>query len=119
MNNQTIAAVHEMRLCEEPFKQIKSGSKIYELRLYDEKRQKINPGDKIVFSLINEPSEKMTASVIELLKFRNFTELYNAVPKRDMGYADNEQADPSDMSVYYSASDISKYGVVAIKINLI
>ena len=36
--------------------------------------------------------------------------------KTDIGYKDDEVANPDDMLSYYSIEDIRKYGVVAIEI---
>lgn len=119
MTNKQTRSIHEMRLQKKPFEQIRSGGKIYELRLYDEKRQKISPGDIIVFSLSDDPSKQLSVAVADLLLYKDFAELYENIPKTDLGYMAEEQADPADMSVYYSAEDIKKYGVVAIKIRLI
>lgn len=108
--------LHQMRLHPEPFEKIKNGSKIIEMRLNDEKRQKIEIGDKIEFEN-RANGEKISAIVIALYHFATFKDLYNSLNKRDLGYADDENADPNDMAQYYSEEDIQKYGVVGIEIH--
>ena len=106
---------HKMKLNEEPFEKIKNGSKTIELRLYDEKRRKIKVGDMIRFV---SKTEKLTATVKALHVFKNFEELYAALPLVKCGYAPNElvTASPDDMLEYYSKVQIENYGVVGIEI---
>lgn len=105
-----------MRLHPEPFEKIKNGTKIIEMRLFDEKRQKIQIGDKIEFEN-RANGDKVSAIVMALYRFSSFEELYRALNKRDLGYADDEEAKPEDMSRYYSEDDIRNYGVVGIEIH--
>ena len=42
--------IHNMKLNEKPFNNIKNGTKTVEYRLFDEKRKLLNVGDNIVFS---------------------------------------------------------------------
>ena len=107
-----------MKLNEEPFEKIKNGSKTIELRLYDEKRRKIKVGDMIRFV---SKTEKLTATVKALHVFKNFEELYAALPLVKCGYSANEiaTASPNDMLEYYTKEQIEKYGVVGIEIEVI
>lgn len=105
-----------MRLHPEPFEKIKNGTKIIEMRLFDEKRQKIQIGDKIEFEN-RANGDKVTAIVMALYRFSSFEELYRALNKRDLGYEDDEEAKPEDMSQYYSEDDIRQFGVVGIEIH--
>ena len=106
---------HEMRLHNNPFNKIKSGSKTIEMRLYDEKRRLINIGDIIEFTnRVND--EKLNAKVANLYTFNNFDELYKNFNKVCLGYEENEVATPDDMNIYYSKDEQDKYGVVAIEI---
>ena len=110
--------MHEMRLHNEPFELIKSGTKTIEMRLYDEKRQLIKIGDIIEFTnRLNE--EKLKTEVIALHKFNNFSELYNFFDKIKIGYKEDEVANPLDMEKYYSKEEQTKYGVVGIEIKKI
>ena len=109
--------MHEMRLHNSPFNLIKSGTKTIELRLNDEKRSLIKVGDKIEFTnRITE--EKIVVEVINLHKYDSFFELYKHFDKVSIGYAEDEEANPDDMSQYYSKEDILKYGVVGIEIEV-
>lgn len=109
---------HKMKLNEKPFEKIKNGSKIIELRLYDEKRRKIKVGDTICF---RSKKDKLTATVKALYIFKNFEELYAALPLDKCGYSADElpTASPDDMLEYYTKEQIEKYGVVGIEIEVI
>lgn len=108
---------HNMKLNDAPFKAIKNGSKTIELRLYDEKRRKIKIGDTVCFKA---KAGATTATVKALHVFKNFEELYAALPLDNCGYAPSElqAASPDDMLEYYSKEQIEKYGVVGIEIEI-
>ena len=108
---------HEMRLNNEPFNSIKSGSKTVEMRLYDEKRRLIKTRDIIEFTNI-VTEEKICVKVVQLHIFNNFNELYKNFDKVCLGYKEDEEASPDDMSKYYSKEEQKKYGVVGIEIKL-
>lgn len=110
--------IHCMKLKEEPFFAIKNGEKTIEMRLFDEKRQLIKVGDHIEFkNIVTE--EKIIAQVVELFKFENFEQLYNAFEKQELGYAKNQVASPNDMLSYYPQLQIEKCGVLGIKIKVV
>ncbi len=109
---------HNMRLWPNPFNSIKEGVKTIEMRLNDSKRQNIKVNDLIIFENI-ETSEKLEVVVQELKVFQTFADLYTNYDKLSLGYADNEEAIPSDMEQFYTKKDIAKYGVLAIKIKVI
>ena len=100
------------------FNLIKSGTKTIELRLNDLKRQKIKVGDLIEFTN-RITDEKMVVRVVDLIKFNSFSDLYKNFSKVSMGYREDEDANPSDMELYYSLEEQEKYGVLAIKIEKI
>lgn len=108
---------HNMNLNDRPFEMIKNGEKAIELRLYDEKRRKIKVGDSICFK---SKADKLTATVKALHIFRNFKELYVALPLDKCGYTADElaTASPDDMLEYYTKDQIEKYGVVGIEIEV-
>ena len=110
-----------MNLNPEPFGKIMCGLKTIELRLYDEKRSEIAVGDIIIFTNTKDSTQKLTSKVIKLHKFPNFEELYKKLPLLKCGYTDENvsTAKASDMNIYYSNEQISKYGVVGIEIELI
>ncbi len=107
----------KMHLREKPFYMIKSGQKDIEMRLYDEKRQKIKVGDTIEFSN-EETGQVVTTEVVNLHVCENFDKLYSEFNKTRLGYLENEEAKPEDMTQYYSVPEITKYGVVGIEIKL-
>ncbi|MBQ7740106.1 MAG: ASCH domain-containing protein [Eubacterium sp.] len=106
-----------MKLNDAPFEMIKNGTKSIELRLYDEKRRKINIGDTICFK---RKAGTIKAIVKALHIFRNFDELYAALPLDKCGYNADElaTASPNDMLEYYSKEQIEKYGVVGIEVEV-
>ncbi|MDE6834449.1 MAG: ASCH domain-containing protein [Ruminococcus sp.] len=104
-----------MQLREEPFRKIYSGTKTVELRLNDEKRKKVKTGDFIEFSLNDNPDKKILVEVIALYHFNSFAELFNAIPKKKMGYSPEEYANADDMNDYYSKEKQSQYGVLGIE----
>ncbi len=110
--------MHYMKLHNDPFNLIKSGTKTIELRLNDLKRQKIKVGDLIEFTN-RVTDEKIVVRVVDLIKFNSFSDLYKNFSKVSMGYREDEEANPSDMELYYSLEDQEKYGVLAIKIEKI
>ena len=110
--------IHYMKLHNDPFNLIKSGTKTIELRLNDLKRQKIKVDDLIEFTN-RITDEKMVVRVVDLIKFNNFSDLYKNISKVSMGYREDEDANPSDMELYYSLEEQEKYGVLAIKIEMI
>lgn len=110
--------LHKMKLKAEPFYKIKNSSKTIELRLNDEKRQLVKIGDFIEFTLIDDPSQKLTARVIALHHFDSFRELYAALPKEKMGYTENETPNPDHMDEYYPREKQKQYGVLGIELRL-
>lgn len=109
---------HSMKLRNDPYNSICYGNKDIEMRLYDEKRKLINIGDIITFTNI-DTIECLDVRVINLYRYKNFKELYEAFDKVRLGYKDDEIAKPSDMEEYYSVEEIDKYGVVGIEIKKI
>ena len=112
---------YQMKLRSQPFEKIRSGRKKYELRLYDEKRQRIKVGDEIEFSCADAEKEPFVVAVTGLHLFKNFEELYAALPLLQCGYTEEnvDKASPNDMNRYYSVEEQAKYGVVGIEIKLI
>ena len=108
---------HNMKLQPSPFEMIKSGKKTIELRLYDEKRQLIKPGDAIIFTNVST-GEELKKTVLRLHLFESFAELYNSLPLLKCGYTEGnvENADPTDIELYYSREEQAKCGVVGIEL---
>ena len=106
-----------MRLHPGPFEAIKSGEKIYEMRLNDEKRQQMKVGDTIEF-VSRADGTSFEAEIVELSYYKNFAEMYAALPLDKCGYKADEVANakPEDMEQYYEPAEIEKFGTVAIKL---
>lgn len=110
---------HYFKLKDAPFNSIASGQKTIEMRLYDDKRQTIKSGDYIYFVHADDYARTLKVRVENIFRFKTFDELYANLAPSALGYADGEVANPNDMSQYYSADDIQKYGVCGIQIKLI
>lgn len=108
---------HYMNLYPEPFILIKNKAKTVEMRLYDEKRKLLNVGDLIVF-VNTETKEELITEITNLRRFNSFDELYAKYKKTEIGYKEDEIANPKDMNQYYSEEAINKYGVLAIEMQL-
>lgn len=109
---------HYMRLNNEPFLLIKSGSKKIELRLNDEKRKLIKKNDIIEFTN-RDTLEVLCTEVIDLHYFKDFCELYKNFDLASLGYKNNEEGSFKDMEKYYSNEEQEKYGVVGIELRVI
>ena len=106
-----------MNLSHEPFMAISNGWKRVEMRLNDEKRKLLKLGDLIVFRE-KETGMELLTEVNELSAYKDFDDLYLHYSKTDIGYKQDETADPDDMLQYYSRKDIEKWGTLAIGIDL-
>lgn len=106
---------HEMKLNNDPFKNIKNGTKTIELRLNDEKRQLLKIKDLIEFTN-RETLEQMLVEIKNLYHYPSFEELYKHFDKVAMGYNEDEEANPKDMEEYYPKEEQEKYGVLGIEI---
>lgn len=107
-----------MKLNEKPFNLIKEGKKTIEMRLFDEKRKHITVGDTIEFTNIANPKEKLEVKVVGVHIYPTFKELYRDYRKEELGYSENEVADPKDMEKYYPLQDQEKFCVVGIEIKV-
>lgn len=112
--------IHKMHLVPHAFEMIRDGSKSYELRLYDEKRSQVQVGDTICFSSSENPKEKVSARVQQMVISKSFKELYKKIPLICCGYTkDNvDNARPEDMEVFYTPEQQKIWGVVAFRLEL-
>lgn len=113
---------HQMHLDHGPFVKIKTGAKTIELRLNDEKRRRIQVGDRILFDDRSDPLDSLMAEVVALHRFKDFRELYAALPLEKCGYLTAEavgHARAEDMLAYYSMEMQQAYGVLGIEIRLL
>jgi len=109
---------HTMRLMPNPFDKIKNGSKKIELRLYDEKRQIINIGDHIIFEKEPEREERVETKVTALLRYENFSDLFDDFPSEIFGGRSKEDL-LLGVHKFYSKEKEKEYGVLGIKIELL
>lgn len=109
--------LHKMKLQEDPFERIKSGTKTVEFRLYDEKRQTIQIGDEIEFSKLPELQEKLLVKVIDLYREDSFEKLFKKVFVGEDEEKIIEKA--KSMNRFYTPKQEKEYGVVGIKIEVI
>ena len=107
--------LHKMKLNNQPYINIKKGTKSIEMRLNDEKRQLLKINDLIEFTN-KETLEKMIVEIENLYFYPSFEELYKHFDKISLGYKENEIANPNDMEEYYTKEEQKKYGVIGIKI---
>ena len=114
----TNRTVYDMNLNPRPFESIKCGAKTVEMRLNDERRIGIEKGDLIRFTNV-ENGDILLVRVLDKKAYPSFKELYDSHSKTSIGYKENEDADPSDMLMYYSEENIAKYGAIALTIELI
>lgn len=112
--------VFEMKLNDEPFRKIKSGSKTIELRLYDEKRRSLKLGDYIIFSRVSNPDDKIAVKVKGLYRSNSFRELFEDITLEKCGNSGEMTVEEvvTRLREYYSEKDELRYGVLGIKMEL-
>ncbi len=108
---------YKMNLHPGPFESVKSGRKTVEMRLNDEKRRLFRIGDFIIF-VNSETGEEIKSEIMSLDTHPDFYSLYRNYGKTEIGYLDDEEANPADMYEYYEKEKIEKHGVLAIRIRL-
>lgn len=109
-----------MRLHPEPFQAIKSGKKTIEIRLNDEKRQKFNVNDIIELSKRPDLVEKITVKIIALFHYKTFKELIeNQLMEKMCSTKMTKKEFLQGMKKHYLSEKEQKYGVLAIKVELI
>ena len=113
------AQTHGMSLRTEPFRRIESGRKCVELRLCDEKRSRIRVGDRIVFTHEENGEEKLEARVLGLHKYLNFDRAGEDFGIAALGFDGDEESLGERMRAYYSDEEVERYGVLAIRIEVI
>lgn len=112
--------VHKMKLRKIYYDMIKNGTKIYEGRLNDEKRQLIDVGDIITFQKEPELNESFDAIVKDLIYFDSFEEMVNTLPLEKVGFKTETPEDVVEIyHQFYSVEEEKKYGIVAIKVEVL
>lgn len=105
--------IYRMKLQNEPFNQIKLGTKEIEIRLNDDKRKMFKINDYIEFTNITT-LEIMFVKITNLYNFKNFEELFNHFDNSTLGGGTYEE-----MYDYYSKEEENKYGVLGIEIKVL
>jgi hypothetical protein len=105
---------HHLKLHHEPFTAIVSGRKTIESRLYDEKRQKIQLGDRIIFTNSDDLNQTATVTVIGLLRYATFHNLFSHNDPQKFGGESVEWLE-NQINEFYSAEDQQRYGVLGIE----
>lgn len=109
--------LHEMKLQPKYYDFIKNGTKRIELRLNDEKRALINIGDTIKFMKEPELTETIEVSVIGLLRYSCFSDLFEDFPIEIMADKSMTKSELLDvLQEFYTIEKQEKYGVLGIRI---
>ena len=106
--------IHNMKLNEKTFNNIKNGTKTIEYRLFDEKRKLLKVGDKIVFSKLPDLEDKIVVEVLDLYQEKTFKDLYIKLGNSEE--AAEEKAD--SMYTIYTPEEEKEYGVLGIRIKI-
>ena len=106
---------HSMKLLQQPFEDMKNGTKTIEFRLNDEKRRQIKIGDTITFYLMPDLKESLTTEVLDLYKSETFEKLLNNV----LNDKDKIKETLDIINTIYSKEDEQQYGALGIKIKLL
>ena len=114
-----MSITHEMKLQPKFFDFIKYGTKRIELRLYDEKRRNIELGDKIIFKKEPELKEVVETTVVGLLRYERFKELFEDFDVSLL--ADKSMTKEELLEVleeFYTVEKQEEFGVLGIRIEL-
>ena len=110
--------LNKLRLQPGPFEAVKSGRKTIEMRLFVDDKARISIGELIEFTN-TETGEQLLCFVDEIKLYDSFEDLYAHYDKRDLGYNDEEEANPKDMLRYYPIEKQKDNLVMAIRIHLL
>ena len=109
---------HKLNLHPEPFAAIVSGRKTIESQLYDEKRRKIQLGDQIMFINRTNPKQTVTATVVGLLRYATFHDLFSHNDPSKFGGESVEWL-VCQMNEFYSLDEQLQESVVGIEFVLV
>jgi len=116
---EVIKMIHEMKLNNKAFNNIKSGIKKFELRLYDNKRKNINLGDTIIFHNLNNLDDTISVSVLALLRYPSFIDFFTDIDYKLCGSTNSLEEKMQHIRAFYTLEQEKEYGILAIKIKLI
>lgn len=111
--------IHEMKLNDKAFNNIKSGIKKFELRLYDDRRKNINLGDTIIFHNLNNLDDTISVNVLALLRYPTFADFFKDIDYRFCGTANSLESKLERVHTFYTPEQEKEHGILAIKIKLI
>lgn len=111
--------IYEMKLNNNAFQNIKNGIKKFELRLYDERRKDINIGDTIIFHNLNNLEDTISVKVLALLRYPTFNDFFKDIDYKQCGTANNLEEKLERVHTFYTVEQEKKYGILAIKIELL
>ena len=108
--------IHEMLIKPEFFDDVVNGDKIYEVRTNDERRKAMNIGDIMIIIKEPELTDWVAVKIVDKLEFKNFTELYDTLPKKEVGFEGRTTEEiVSELRRFYTEEQENTIGVVAIK----
>ena len=111
---------HKMKLSPDEMESLRSGSKSYELRLYDDFHSSLRVGDNIQFSNTQNPRDRISARILQLLVSKNFTELFKKMPAALCGCGFNPTGTSAEeLDTIYPMSEQEKWGVVGIRLEVL
>lgn len=111
--------LHTMKINDNAFERMKSGTKIREYRVNDEKRQKIKVGDLIEFRKLSNPEEKILMDVKKIELYSSLKDAIIAHFKEDFStrHRDMESAIHAFYQKgYCTKEEITKEGMVVFEI---
>lgn len=108
---------HRLQLATTPFQAIEAQQKTIESRLYDKKRQMISIGDELIFVNRENPEQSLTATVIGLLRYNTFHDLFMHNTPQKFGGESVEWLE-SQINEFYSIEDQAINGVIGIEFKL-
>jgi ASC-1-like (ASCH) protein len=109
-----------MKVKPEYFEKIKSGKKIYEIRLLDDKRKMLKVGDTVLLKKEPELFDGIVIRISEIKHFNTFLEMAQRLSIKDIGFEGKTAAEVNDIyHTIYSVEDEVKYGVVALKMEVL
>ena len=116
---EVVTMIHEMKLNNKAFNNIKSGIKKFELRLYDDRRKNINLGDTIIFHNLNNLNDTISVTVLALLRYPSFADFFKDIDYRLCGTANSLEEKLKRIHTFYTLEQEQENGILAIKIQLI
>ena len=100
--------VHEMKLNDKAFNNIKNGIKKFELRLYDDRRKNISLGDTIIFHNLNNLDDTISVNVLALLRYPSFADLFTDIDYRLCGTANSLEDKLERVHTFYTIEQEKK-----------